>query len=63
MLTIVRMQRDVLANQRGELAGFSPERTHELLKSNAVEVICTFDTATHRFNPVTEMLEELPSPN
>jgi len=53
------MQRDVGANQRGELAGFMPERAEELVKASAAEAICTFDPSTHRFEPTTETLVEL----
>lgn len=60
MLTTLRMVKDVGPNLEGELASFPPDHASTLVAKGLGLELATFDERTHRFDPETEQVVELP---
>lgn len=60
-LVMIKLKKHISGcpNVIGETAGFSPDAAAHIKKHDGGEVVCEFDTETHRFDQATQKAVKL----
>lgn len=58
-LVMIKLKKHFGGNVIDETAGFSPDTAAHIKKHNGGEIVCEFDTETHRFDQATQKAVKL----